>query len=148
MIHLVEEGEIRLQRDDINGNSIVLQRAQAGTVLAEASLHATHYHCDAIATRVSRTREITRESILARFRIDATFAELWCQSLADEVRETRTRNEVLRLRTVRSRVDAWLTSNEQSLPPRGARHALAHELGVSPEALYREIARRNVNCNG
>lgn len=141
-LYLVEHGELCLQRDGVDGNTLVLERAGDGQLLAEASLHASRYHCDAVATAPTQARRIEREAVLERFRTDPRFAELWCQGLAEEVRDTRFHNELLRLRTVRARVDAWLDWHGDSLPPRGGRQALAHELGVSPEALYRELARR------
>ena len=64
-------------------------------------------------------------------------------SMANEIRSTRLRAEILSLKTVAERLDAWLTFNDDGLPAKGGRIALARELGVSPEALYREIARRN-----
>jgi hypothetical protein len=40
------------------------------------------------------------------------------------------------------RLEAWLAWNDGVLPTKGAWKHLAEELGVSPEALYREITRR------
>jgi hypothetical protein len=37
---------------------------------------------------------------------------------------------------------AWLAGHAANLPARGEWRALAGEIAVSPEALYREIARR------
>ena len=142
-LYLVEHGELCLQRDGVDGNPLVLQRARDGHLLAEASLHASHYHCDAVATVPTRARRIERGAVLERFRGDAHFAELWCRGLSEEVRDRRLHNELLRLRTVRERLDAWLHWQGGALPPHGARQGLAHELGVSPEALYRELARRD-----
>ncbi|MEP7173127.1 MAG: cyclic nucleotide-binding domain-containing protein, partial [Aestuariivirga sp.] len=51
---LIEAGEARLLRRQRDGGAIVLQRALPGSFLAEASLFAARYHCDATATtRVS-----------------------------------------------------------------------------------------------
>jgi len=48
------------------------------------------------------------------------------------------------LKTVAARLDAWLAFHDNQLPPRGKRVEFAREIGVSPEALYRELARRRV----
>ena len=45
------------------------------------------------------------------------------------------------MKTVAERLDAW-TAWRGSIPPRGQWVRLATELGVSPESLYREIAKR------
>ncbi|WP_291828294.1 hypothetical protein [Bosea sp. (in: a-proteobacteria)] len=62
--------------------------------------------------------------------------------LAREVQTARLRAELLALRTVAERLDAWLDLDGGGIPPRGERLRLAAEFGVSPGALYREINRR------
>jgi hypothetical protein len=43
---------------------------------------------------------------------------------------------------VADRLDAWLAAGEGKLPAKGEGRGLAAEIGISPEALYRELARR------
>jgi hypothetical protein len=62
--------------------------------------------------------------------------------LGREVQKARTRGEILSRRTVREKLDAWLAENGGALPDKGVWRHLADEIAVSPEALYREIARR------
>jgi CRP/FNR family transcriptional regulator, dissimilatory nitrate respiration regulator len=62
--------------------------------------------------------------------------------LGKEVRSARLRAEILTLKTVAERLDAWLADRE-TLPDKGRWKVAAHEIGTSPEAFYREIA----NCN-
>ena len=52
----------------------------------------------------------------------------------------RLRSEILGMKTVAERLDSWLAFNP--LPPKGQWAATADNIGVSPEALYRELARR------
>jgi hypothetical protein len=70
----------------------------------------------------------------------------WLQDLAahlaGEVQRTRGRAELLSLRKVGERVDAWLALNGGVTPDRGQWVDWASELAVSPEALYRELATR------
>lgn len=44
------------------------------------------------------------------------------------------------MRTVWERLDGWLALHGE-LPPRGGWIEIAREIGVTPEALYRELAR-------
>ena len=60
--------------------------------------------------------------------------------LASEVQRARARAELLALRTVRERLEGWLAFHGE-LPARGRWIAVANEIGVTPEALYRELAR-------
>jgi CRP-like cAMP-binding protein len=66
---------------------------------------------------------------------------IWAAYLAHAVQAARLRAELRTLRTVAERLDAWL-GGERSLPEKGTWQDLAAELGVSREALYRELARR------
>jgi CRP-like cAMP-binding protein len=62
--------------------------------------------------------------------------------LAGEVHRTRTRAEILSLKSVAARLDAWMAFNGGKLPPKGRWYQAASEIGVTPEAFYRELARR------
>lgn len=46
------------------------------------------------------------------------------------------------LRTVSERLDFWFAWNEGRLPERVSWKDIAEEIGVSPEALYRERSKR------
>jgi CRP/FNR family transcriptional regulator, dissimilatory nitrate respiration regulator len=140
---LVQSGEARLIRRHQDGNVVVLQRATTGSVLAEASLFSSVYHCDAMANTRLFVRLIPRSKIKTLFESNAAFASSWAGHLADEVRNARLRAEILSLKTVSERLSAWI-ANTGSLPAKGSWKAVAQEIGTSPEALYREIATRKL----
>lgn len=48
-VHVILKGRIHLVRHQADGFPLTLQRAEAGAILAEASLYSPRYHCDAIA---------------------------------------------------------------------------------------------------
>lgn len=68
-------------------------------------------------------------------------ADAWSAHLARSVQVARMRAEIRNLRTVAERVDAW-QGEGRALPEKGRWQDLAAELGVTREALYRELARR------
>lgn len=138
---LVTDGEIRLLRYQENGNPVILQRAHENEVPAEASLFSASYHCDAVAAEQSRILVISRSEFRLQLENNPVLRNAWTARLAREVQHARLRSEILSLKTVSQRLDAWLTWN-RSLPPKGNWLRLAREIGVSPEALYREIGRR------
>lgn len=140
-LFVVLEGEVRLIRHQKDGGMIVLQRAGPGEILAEASLFSDRYHCDAMASTGAVVLVIPKRKLRALFRNEPDFAETWAAHLAREIQNTRFRSEVLSLRTVADRLSAWLAWHG-NLPPKGEWKQLAYEICVSPEALYREIARR------
>lgn len=142
-LFLVERGLVELCRHVADGKPAILQRAGSGAVLAEASAYSRLYHCDAVAAADSALLEIPRDRFLRAIDADAALARTWTEHLARQAQAARQRAETLTLKTVALRLDAWLAFQGGNLPPRGGRGALAREIGVSPEALYREIARRS-----
>jgi CRP-like cAMP-binding protein len=145
-IHVVEQGLVQLVRWQADGALAVLQRAGPGDIVAEASLFAPSYHCDGVAVRESDVWSVTANDVRNLLREDMIFANAWIAHLSRQLHLSRRRTEILTLRTVRMRLDAWLTWNDGVLPTKGAWKHLAEELGVSPEAFYREIARRATDC--
>lgn len=90
----------------------------------------------------SVVRGISKSDFLRQFQEDADFARAWATRLAREVQPTRLRSEIPALRTVAERLEAWLTWHGL-LPAKGELKQVALQIGVSPEALYRKVARRN-----
>lgn len=139
-LFLVLAGEIRLVRHQADGSSITLQRAGAGQLLAEASLYSSRYHCTEQANRI---HTLSKHVVLEQLQANSQLAQKWAAYLARAVQQARFRSELLSLKTVAARLDAWLNWHAGVLPPKGEWKALAEQLGVSPEALYRELAHRN-----
>lgn len=142
-LFLMETGEAHLVRFQADGGHLILQRAFAGRVVAEASVFSARYHCDGIVMTQSTVLEIERKRFRGELLTNERLAEEWCRYLAREVQASRLRAEILSIRTVSSRLDAWLSFHPDGLPAKGERKNLAAQIGVTPEALYREIAKRN-----
>ena len=141
-VHLVRAGAIHLIRFDAQGGAAVMQRATAGTLLAESSIFAEAYHCDAVAVADSELSRIARADLRAAAKADPELMEAIARHLAREVQRTRIRVEVLSRKTVRERLDAWLALGDGRWPAHGTMAAVAQDIGVSPEAFYREMQRR------
>lgn len=144
-VYAVLNGHVALIRPQRDGKTITLQQASPGMFLAEASLNSEHYHCDAIAHSPSQLIAIAKPVFLNLLANDADFALAWAAYLAAQVQNARFRSEILVLKTVAERLDAWLDWHKHTPPAKGKWKDLAHEIGVSPEALYRELARRRNN---
>jgi CRP-like cAMP-binding protein len=139
-LYLVAEGEVHLVRRRANGTAVVLQRARSNDLLAEASLFAARYHCDAVSGPGALLARIDKATVLQAQRDDPRWLLELAAHLAGEVQRARARAELLSLRTVRERLDGWLGLHGE-LPARGRWIDVASDIGVSPEALYRELAR-------
>jgi CRP-like cAMP-binding protein len=141
-LYVVVEGRAHLVRHLEGGVSLILQRATAPAILAEASLHNDVYHCDAVAETPLKLSLIERRALGARLAEDRELAHAVEVHLAREVQRARLRAEILSVKTVADRLTAWLACHDGDIPEKGGWKLLAAELGVTPEALYREIAKR------
>jgi CRP-like cAMP-binding protein len=134
-------GEIVMQRPNVQGDLLVLQRVRQGFV-AEASLQVGHYHCEAVATcagsHIALPIVLVRQALMT----DAAFAMRWIATLNQEMRRLRNQCERMSLKSVQARL-LHLIETEGSggcLPLKSHLKSLASELGVSHEALYRTLA--------
>jgi CRP/FNR family transcriptional regulator, dissimilatory nitrate respiration regulator len=138
---IVTLGQIDLVRHTRAGTPVVLARAGVGQVLAQASAYSDIYHCDGIACEACSVRAIPVATFHTRLNSDLLLTRLWVEQLAHGLQYARMIAAIRTLRTVGEWLDAWLSDDGQ-LPPKGEFQSLAHTLGVSREALYREMAKR------
>lgn len=140
-VYCVSSGCLALRRVAETGAEMIMQMARDGDVLAEASIYSDTYHCDGIALEDSVCKVLPKPVFLDRLTRNEVLRNAWARHLARGIQAARARAEIRGLKTVAQRLDMWLELNGD-LPEKGMRSALAAELGVSREALYREIARR------
>ena len=139
-IFLIVAGSVKLERGLADGAPLVLKQAAAGALLAEASLFAERYHCDAIASEASLLLALPKKTVLDRLNAVPTSAIAMYAETCKEVQQLRARIEILRLKRVSDRLDAWLELFDA--PRKGQWVDVAEAIGVTPPALYRELARR------
>jgi CRP-like cAMP-binding protein len=137
-------GRVRLARVDRSGHEIVLHVAGPGETVAEASLFASSYHCDAIASTAAVVRIYPKPAVLAAFEKDPKAAQAFAATLARQVMNLRTRIEQRNIRSARERVRNFLALNagadRRTVALHGTLKDLAAELGLTHEALYRTLA--------
>jgi CRP-like cAMP-binding protein len=73
-LYLVREGLVLLARVQRGGDPLVLQRAAAGTMVAEASVFAVRYHCDGVCSGPTRVGQILRSDVERSIAIAVTQA--------------------------------------------------------------------------
>ncbi len=141
-MYFVLTGSVLLVRHQSDGSALILQRAGPRSILAEASLYSGTYHCDAVVSAATDTRVYAKANFKTMLAKSPEFSNVWSNYLAQELQRSRLRSEILSLKTVAARLDAWIAWNGGNAPEKGEWKLLASEIGVSPEALYREIAKR------
>lgn len=143
-LFVLQNGQIALTRHMEDGKSLVLCRAVGPCILAEASVYSKQYHCDAVALSKCELRKVSKDDFISLLASSPAMANSWSTHLAQTLQTARQYSEILRLKKVSERVDAWTALNGGELPPKGQWKVLAAQLGVSAEALYRELATRNI----
>ena len=143
-LYEVVTGNVRLVRIDRAGREAVFHVAVAGETLAEASLFASAYHCDAIATTDAVVRLYPKAIVLAEFERNSKTARAFTAMLAGQVMNLRTRLQQRNIHSARDRVRHYLTINAgvdgRTVIVHGTVKNLAAELGLTHEVLYRTLA--------
>ncbi len=142
-VFCVEHGRLRLTRQGADGSAVSLHVARAGSLFAEDSLFAAHYHCDATAETDARVRVYPKAAVLLFLRAHPDLNLAFSAYLARQVQRLRGRQEIMRLPGARDRVVAWLTqlgAADGTVALDGPLSAAAGEIGLTHEALYRTLA--------
>ncbi len=135
-LYRVDAGRVALHRVTEDGQRVTIAQIGPGETLAEASLFADTYHCDAIAMTETRGVAVDRVVLRQRLRSDPDFAEALVRRLALQVRTERQRAEIMSIRSARDRTFAALACFGQS----GTITAFAASIGLSQEACSRALA--------
>jgi len=143
-IYFVEAGRLRLERQTIDGRSLVVGTTSSGKFFVEAALFADIFHCDAVATEPSRVRVYPKSVVLNALRADPTHAMSFLSLLAHQVIELRHHIEIMKVRSAKERVILYLDLNAgpdgRTVDLRSQLQDIAGELGLTREALYRTLA--------
>lgn len=140
-VFVVEEGRVELARHQRDGASIVLQRdcpnGTRGGICVFAGLPLRRDRQITI-----KIIELSRHAFIKQPQKDEVFSRLWAERLAREVQSARFRSDILSRKTGSERLDGWLNWYEREPPCKGQWKSVAAQIDVSPEALYRELAKR------
>ncbi len=142
-VYEVLVGRVRLERTPADGTVLVLGVLLPGEALAEASIFATSYHCDAVAEVGSRLASWSRGRVSERLSSEPDLTRRWLARSCRQVQQLRALVELRSLRPLTERILAWLRMREEGVWVGAADkplRAVADELGVSPEAFYRALA--------
>lgn len=138
-LFLVEGGGLRLTR-----GATPLHRAGPGTLVGEAALFTECHAADAVAIAPSRIAAYPKTAILLHLKAHPDLALAFAACLARNLDATRARFELVRLKTARERVLAFLAqagATEGMITLDRPLTLVAAEIGLTHEALYRTLAR-------
>ncbi len=140
----VESGRLCLERSLDDGALVCLAVLHPQDLIAEAALFSEHYHCDARAEVRSTVWGFSKREVLAHLKSDSETLLQWTKRLSAQLRRSRALLEVRSIRRADDRILAYLDLLSvlgETWDGRRPNSAVATELGLTPEALYRSLAR-------
>ncbi len=142
-IFAVEKGQIKLERNTIEGRNALMHTIQAGDSFAEAALFSDVYHCNAITTKPSEVILFPKEDVLNALCDNPPMALKYISHLSSQVRTLRTRLELSNILSARERILQFILVNlepeKREIVLKGTLKDFSAELGLAHETLYREL---------
>lgn len=144
-VYVILSGQVRMMRMNQTGAEVTVDRAGPARWLAEASLFAARYHCDAMADTESCLLSYPKAAVVEGMQRQPALATELMIDLARRLHEARLRIEILNIPRAQERLLAYLQAHasgenaEFTLP--GSWKALAGEIGLTHESVYRALAQ-------
>ncbi len=142
-IFQVRTGCVEVVRHLSDGSVVTIATARPGETFAEAALFADHYHCDAVARTDCEITSVPSAAVRDLIDAEHSQARDLAVFFSRQVRDLRSRIEILRIKRAPDRLLAWLRGQAKGNPPTvkiGSPWAsVATEIGLTPEALYRAL---------
>ena len=144
-IYVVCQGKLKLARCSVDGNPVTLQLAEAGEILAEASLFHQNYHCMAqVESQSAELRCFDRHALIAALAESPDASMSLLQVFAQQIRRQRTLLEIRNIRSASERIYTYLlleaNANKQVVLPLSLKDT-SHQLGLAHETFYRALKR-------
>lgn len=141
-LFFIVSGKTKMVRTLESGQEIALQRARAGSFLAEASLFADRHHCDALCESDVTCIVYEKMQVLEALKTPE-IAEIFLKIYAQSIRDLRSQIELRNIKRADHRLFAYLISlNEDELgwrDPHMRWKEVSKTLGLTHEAIYRAL---------
>jgi CRP-like cAMP-binding protein len=141
-VYFVTSGRVKLIRENLEGNSLVIHVAYAGESFAEASLFSNQYHCHGVADCASEVVSFNKKQVLTFLQENPTSMMALINALAGQIRDLRLLSEIKSIYSAKDRIMAFLQSEakENMFYYTYSLTDLAHKIGLAQETLYRKLA--------
>lgn len=142
-MYTVVEGSVTLQRQSLAGEWITLCQPRAGQTLGESTLVAPVYRFDAVCRTRCRVQCLPVDAMRRAIDDDPVLRWAWIERVTRQSDERSMRAYRQGLKSIRERLRHLLMHRgdaEQAMSWQAYQSQLALELGVSREALCRELA--------
>ena len=143
-LYLVKQGRLKLLRDTVDGNQVIMHIATANETIAEASIFSKRYHCHAKADQKSSVALYDKQKILTLLAADSDSALKFIQALTQQVQRLRLLMELRGVRSPRERLLQYcqIQMNKDGVVSINSTiKDLAVTLGMTHETLYRVLGQ-------
>lgn len=148
-VYLLEQGRVNLARTLEDGSAIVLASFGSKELAGEASLFSTRYHCDAVAVGPVQLLRVPKKDVIKALRSCPDAAMTLLECMAHAIQSSRLATELRNIRPLSARLLSWLELQPLDMDgwvrSAGSWKDVAQLLGISHEALYRILARLEVD---
>jgi CRP-like cAMP-binding protein len=139
--YIVLKGRVKLTRNTIDGNPVVLNVATANETIAEASLFSDNYHCNAIVDCTSTLYVLSKKHLMEFLTKDASLTLQIMELFSLQIRALRKLLEIKNIRSANERVYRYFefnATNNQVILNISLKD-IAYKLGLAHETFYRSI---------
>ena len=143
-IFFIKSGKIKLIRNTVDGNPIVLHVGQMGEFIAEASLFSNCYHCSAVADQASEVESISKLDFLSFLEQNPQEMKVLLSIFANQVRDLRAINEIKNIKSANDRILAFIRNNinsDKKILITTSLKDIAYKIGLTHETFYRELKK-------
>ena len=138
-LYHLEQGRLTLRQD-----GIILHRPEPGELIGPDSLFASQYGCEAVAETAVTLEVFPKPAVLLHLSAHPSIALAFAAHLARRLQNSNQRLGLMRLKTAPERISAYLRllgADRQVIQLDKSLMAVADELGLTHEALYRALAK-------
>jgi CRP/FNR family transcriptional regulator len=143
-MYFIKTGRLKLQRETVEGFTVIQHVAFSGEIIAEASLFSESYHCSAIADMSTEVSYLRKIDLLNDLEKNSIATKQLLVLYANQIMNLRAINEIKNIRSAKERTLAYLKNEmnengevEFSISLKD----VAYRIGLSHEAFYRTLSR-------
>lgn len=141
-MYFIKAGRLKLQRETIEGFSVIQHIAFRGEVVAEASLFSQNYHCSAVADMSTEVGYLRKIDLLNYLEEKPAAMKKLLALYANQIINLRIINEVKNIRSAKDRTLAFLRNEMDEnceVKLSISLKDMAYRIGLSHETFYRTL---------
>ncbi|MBA5248463.1 MAG: Crp/Fnr family transcriptional regulator [Gammaproteobacteria bacterium] len=141
-LFFLEKGRIKLIRETIDGQPLIVHIAYSQETFAEASMFADEYHCHAVCDSASVILSFNKVEVLRYLESHPEAVMALLKSHTQQVRDLRLLNEIKSINSAYDRVTTFLDSEVDENSELHFSYSLkdmAQKLGLAHETFYRTL---------